>query len=539
MRSIFITLISLHFTFMAFSGVELTSSNLPIIIINTNGVEIPDEPKITATMGIINNSGGARNNITDPFNEYNGAIGIEVRGQSSQMFPMKSYSIELRDANGESTDQSIFGMPEESDWVLYAPYTDKTLMRNFLAYTISNSLGHWAAHCRFVEVVLNGNYIGIYVFMEKIKRDKGRVNISKMGDDDNSGDAVTGGYIFSIDKDADAWFSSFPPLNEPNASIRFSYVYPKLKDITYDQSVYIKSYVDSFENSLSGTHFQDSVIGFRKYADESSFIDYFIVNEVSRNIDAYRISSYFHKDKNSVNSKIIAGPVWDYDLAFRNADYCSGSDTTGWAYQFNNVCPDDYWQVPFWWSRFMEDTAFQSQLLCRWQQVRQTVLSEKNIFHIIDSIAALTSEARERHFEQWKVLGEYIWPNPQPIPKTYDEEMTTLKNWLHGRLLWIDNNLKQVGQCSKPVVNNDNFFDLQIVPNPVTTQFNLNITVKTATTAQILICDAAGRKIGLITQQLLTGKNSIKNNTQSWAHGVYFIKVNLADGSTKSIKLLK
>src|SRR6185437_2439779 len=329
--------------------VNFTSSNLPIIVINTNGQTIPDDPKIDAEMGIINNANGARNKVTDTYNEFSGRIGIEIRGQSSQMFPMKSYSVELRDTDDNSIDEPLFGLPKQSDWVMYAPYTDKTLMRNFLAYTMSNNLGHWAAHCRYVEVILNGEYVGIYLFMEKIKKDKGRVNISKLKSSDNDGDAVTGRYIFSLDKEANAWFSSYPPPNAPNASIQFSYVYPKAEDITSQQSAYIKSDVDDFENSLAANNFQDTAEGFRKYADENSFIDYFIVNEISRNVDAYRISSFFHKDRNSINPKIIAGPVWDYDIAFRNANYCVGSDTTGWAYQFNYVCKDDGHQVPFWW----------------------------------------------------------------------------------------------------------------------------------------------------------------------------------------------
>src|SRR5204863_10203109 len=138
----------------------LTSSNLPIIIINTNGQAILDDPKITADLGIIFNGENVRNNTTDPFNHYNGKIGIEIRGQSSQMFPMKSYSIELRDNLGNSQDKVLFGLPKESDWVLYAPYTDKTLMRNFLAYAMSREMGHWAANCVFVEVVVNGDYKG-------------------------------------------------------------------------------------------------------------------------------------------------------------------------------------------------------------------------------------------------------------------------------------------------------------------------------------------------------------------------------------------
>ena len=253
-------------------------------------------------MGMINNPNGARNNITDPFNEYNGKIGIEIRGESSQMFPMKSYSLELRKENGSSQDLPMLGMPKESDWVLYAPYTDKTLMRNFLAYTMSRELGHWAANCRFVEVVVNGDYKGIYVFMERIKRNANRVNIPKMAKTDISGDAVTGGYIFALDKEPDGWFSAFKPNNSINNNTRqFTYTYPKVDDIVQEQKDYIKSYVDSFEAALRGPQYQDPVNGVRKFADISSFIDYFIVNEVSRNVDGYRLSTYFYKNRNSIN----------------------------------------------------------------------------------------------------------------------------------------------------------------------------------------------------------------------------------------------
>ena len=120
---------------------SFTSSNLPIIVINTHGQAIADDPKIMADMGIIYNPSGARNNVADAFNHYDGKIGIELRGQSSQMFPMKSYGLELQDNAGESLNRPLFGLPSESDWILYAPYTDKTLMRNFLAYTLAGSWG--------------------------------------------------------------------------------------------------------------------------------------------------------------------------------------------------------------------------------------------------------------------------------------------------------------------------------------------------------------------------------------------------------------
>ncbi|MBS1947882.1 MAG: CotH kinase family protein [Bacteroidetes bacterium] len=540
MKHLFLTIIIACLFCYANAQVNFTSSNLPVIVINTNGQQIADEPKITADMGIINNGEGMRNNITDSFNEYNGKIGIEVRGQSSQMFPMKSYSIELRDDNGASINKSLFGLPGESDWVMYAPYTDKTLMRNFLAYTMSNNLGHWAAHCRFAEVVLNGNYIGIYLFMEKIKRGSGRVNIKKISDKDNNGDAVTGGYIFSIDKQADGWFSNYPAANSNKAYPQFSYVYPKLKNITPAQKNYIESFVDSFENALHGNDFQDSNAGFRKYADENSFIDYFIVNEVSRNVDGYRLSTYLYKDRNSINSKIYAGPVWDYDLAFRNANYCDGSLTMGWAYQFNTVCPGDYWQVPFWWNRFMEDTVFKSNLFCRWKQARQDVLSLTYINQLIDSISGLLSEAQARHFAQWPILGSYIWPNASPIPTTYDGEISALKTWLAARIGWLDLNMIETGKCMTVLPSFTGSMEL-LTANPFR---DINLAALYSTMPQtiyIIMVDVSGRTIANTSLQAVRGRNSLPpgGKFNNVARGTYFIKLMNNAGERKVYKLVR
>ncbi len=520
--------------------VNLTSSNLPIVIINTDGQEILDEPKIAAEMGIINNGGGLRNNIVDIPNEYNGKIGIEIRGQSSQSFPMKSYSIELWDDDNEGIDQALFGLPEESDWILYAPYTDKTLIRNFLAYTMSNNLGHWAAHCRYVEVVLNNVYVGVYIFMEKIKRDVGRVNISKLGSKDISGDALTGGYIFSIDKEADGWFSKYLTSGSNNPYIQFSHVYPKLEDINQTQKDYIKSYVDSFENALYGSSFQNPTIGFRRYADEGSFIDYFIVNEISRNVDGYRLSSYFHKDRNSINSKIIAGPVWDYDLAFRNADYCDGSNTAGWSYKFNTVCSGDYWQVPFWWDRFMQDTTFTSNLYCRWKETRSSYLSNEYLKHAIDSVSTLLSEASARHFQKWPILGTYVWPNPQPIPNTYAEEITTLKTWLDERLFWLDNNLKQNGKCSSSIPTFEGSMKL-ISANPVVDFYKVKVYSTKVQKIYINFIDQNGKVIINSNIQAIIGNNPFPQPgiSNSIGKGIYYLQLMNDAGEKKLYKLLR
>lgn len=519
---------------------SIFSSNLPIIFINTNNQQILDEPKIMADMGIIYNGPQATNNTTDAYNHYQGKIGIEIRGQSSQLFPMKSYSIELWDNAGKTFDKSLFGLPKESDWVLYAPYTDKTLMRNFLAYTMSADLGHWSANCRFVELIVNNDYKGVYVFMEKIKRNSGRVNIPKINTTDISGDALTGGYIISIDKEADGWFSGIAPhFSTANQRIQYSYVYPKKTALVPAQENYIKSYVDSFENALAGNAYQNKLTGWRAFADESSFIDYLLVNEVSRNVDGYRLSSFFYKDRQSKNGKLVAGPVWDYDLAFRNANYCRGSDETGWSFQFNQVCPQDYWQVPFWWDRLMTDTAFQAALTCRWQALRSTALSNNRIFYLIDSAATLTAIARSRHFGRWPVLGQYVWPNPQPIATSYDVEIVYLKNWLTQRLIWLDNNMPNTGACNRFPPSATYSLLVETYPNPFRSFLVMNIMSKKAVTMQVDIVDALGRTLFSQRYTLAAGKQNVQIPSQAWSNGLYFLRYSTSLGEKGSMQVMK
>ena len=399
-------------------------------------------------------------------------------------------------------------------------------------------MGHWASNCRYVEVVVNGDYKGIYVFMEKIKRGSGRVPVSKIATSDLSGDAVTGGYIFSIDKEADGWYSGvYPPYSTSGQNIRYSYIYPKLSAIVSAQMNYLKSYVDSFETALNGDQYQDKQTGWRKFADEASFIDYSIVNELSRNVDGYRLSSYFNKDRQSKGGKIIAGPAWDYDLAFRNANYCRGAETTGWAYQFNRDCPQDFWQIPFWWYRFEKDSAYQSNFRCRWKQVREGSLSDTRIYKLIDSVVALTTEARVRHFQRWPVLGQYIWPNPQPIPSTYSGEITALKEWLAARTSWISSAIPNTGPCYDYPAAEKASIIAGIYPNPVESNFTLDIKSKIPQQIAVLITDASGRTMVKQSYSLQYGENFYSIHTDQWAPGIYIFSYQ-ADSGEKGIKKL-
>ena len=411
---------------------------LPQISINTNGGTIVDEPKINAQMTI-----KQVDKVT-----FEGKIGIEIRGASSQMFPKKAYGLETRDADNEDLDVSLFDMPEESDWVLYAPYSDKSLLRNVLIYDLARAMEDYASRTVFVDLSINGNYVGVYVFMEKLKRDSGRIDIDKLKEDENSGEDLTGGYILKIDKIAGTNLGDgYNELNSftsnyasPNATIgqeiRFLYEYPKAEDITLEQKDYISDYVDQFETALASDDFKDPVLGYASKIDVPSFLDFFLLNEISHNVDGYRLSTYLQKDK---NGKLEMGPIWDFNLAFGNADYCAGSSTSSWAYQFNSTCSEDFWQVPFWWGRLLEDPAYVAQLKSRWEVLRGGVLSEASIMAKIDTYTQTLEKSGsiDENFKTWPVLGTYIWPN-EFVGNTYNDEVGYLKNWIEARLTWMD-----------------------------------------------------------------------------------------------------
>lgn len=308
---------------------QFSESDLPIVVIQTNGQTISDDTKIIADLGIVYNGPGNRNHLIDPFNEYNGKVGIEYRGNYSLSLPQKPYSIELTDGFGNNVDSSLLGMPGESDWLLLANYNDKSFARNELPFELFDSMGHYGVRSRHVDVVLDGEYQGIYLLSEKIKRDSNRVDISKLEPTEIIGQDVTGGYIIKVDywDNSNSWESNFSPIGFPGVDVHFVYFYPKAEDIVLEQQTYIQNFMNEFETALYSANFDDPVSGYRKYIHVSSFIDYFIVNEVARNADGFKKSRYLYKDKDHTDGtyrKLHEGPVWDFDWALK--DIWSGSE---------------------------------------------------------------------------------------------------------------------------------------------------------------------------------------------------------------------
>ena len=280
------------FSFETFGG-----SPLPLVLISTSDT-IVDEPRVIAAMKIINQGGGGMNHPYDDPTDYNGRISIEIRGSSSQSFPKRSFSLETQDSSGNNNNVSLLGMPEENDWVLYGPYSDKTMMRNAIMYGLGERIDRYTVRRRYCELFINENYRGVYLFMESVKRDKNRIDIAKLLPSDTIGDELTGGYILKIDRmvgEENGWRSDYPSLG--GGSVWIQLWRPKGPELHPVQRTYIEGYIGMFENLLFGDDFSDPSSGYSEVIDVQSFVDLSLANELSKNIDGYRLSTYFFKKK--------------------------------------------------------------------------------------------------------------------------------------------------------------------------------------------------------------------------------------------------
>lgn len=508
----------------------LTSSNLPIVVLDTYNVDIPDEPKIDGTMGIIFNGDNQINNLSDPFNEFYGQIAIEKRGSSSNSFPMKSYGLETRGPDSVNYNVSLFDWPSDNDWVLYAPYTDKSLIRNVLTYDLGRQLGQYAPRTKLCEVILNDTYIGVYVLMERIKINPGRVNVDPLTYTDTLNNELTGGYIIKVDKTTSggviAWTSPYTAQAPSTGPLYYQMHDPELDALHPDQFNYIKTYVNNWETALKSVNFANPQTGFRAFSDELSFIDFFIINELSKNVDGYRISTFLHKKRVSEGGKIHAGPLWDFNLGWGNANYCQGGQTSGWEINFNSVCQGNGANMnPFWLNRMLQDSVFANNLKCRWIDLRTSILSDERLMNYIDSLGTILEEPAQRNYDRWPILGVYVWPN-NFIGNTYQEELTYMKNWILARTAWMDANM--FGTCASLSVETTDRV-LKIIPNP--TQDFVTISGM-STDANLELRDFSGKIIRIIPIH----HSQTTVDLSDLANGIYFITESISGIYAKIIK---
>jgi subtilisin-like proprotein convertase family protein len=510
-----------------------TPNKQPIIKFYTGSQQIQKDIKKTVIMKVIDNGPGQLNYPTDPPNNYDGYANLKFRGNSSFNFPKKPLKVETCDTKGNDSAFSILGLPKESDWVLNATYSDKTLLRNVITHKLFNEMGHYSSRTRFVNLFIDENYQGLYVFMESIKRDKNRVDIAKLKSTDTSGVAVTGGYIIKCDKGDDGgWFSARESF-VPGTKAYYQYVYPKAKDVLPQQATYIQSFIDSLEEALYSPTFKNNA-GYRYdyYLDLPSFADNFILNELAKNVDGYRLSSYFHKKKITDGGKLHAGPLWDFDLSFRNADYCNGADPQGWMYE--QYCSLGESPPPMFFYKMFGDVAFWDEVRCRWDELRSSILTEEYLFNFIDNQRDSLLEAAKMNFTIWPILGVYVWPNPGPLAKTYEDEIDQLKSWIQIRLNWMDANIPMASiNCttkSDAAIDTKNY---QILPNPASNEIKIKSNEPVRNLNVELLNVQGIKQLTAISQT-----SELNINISHLSQGYYFVKIMEGDKFISMEKLL-
>lgn len=417
------------------------NSNLPIVVIDTNGQNIEDvkvtsakkTPKYEADFKIYNSD--SKGNILcgdEPI--VHEKITIGLRGQSSLTRPKKQFSLKFIEENNEEKAVSLLNMPEDHEWVLNGMSADKSLIRNHLAYQVSGEIMEYAPDTRFCEVYIfdhkskeigETSYRGVYMLMEKITRNPERVDLTKV--DDRLAETS---FIIARDKIKegepvlDSLWSNLLPEHILNADgvikkrSTLTYVYPGKKKITDKQRNFIKNYIDDFELALYSRNFKDKNVGYRKYINVQSFIDYAIINEFFKNVDGGDVSTYFYRD---IGGLLHAGPVWDFDLTLGLPKDSPFSTVEGFR----------MYNTP-WFEQLFRDPYFVDKYITRYKFLRKNVLSEEHLFSVIDSATQELGEAIQRNNKKWsKEMNPEI---------DYQNEIQQMKEYIKQRAAWMDQN---------------------------------------------------------------------------------------------------
>ena len=463
--------------------------DLPIVFIDTKSKCLDQNvtEKIPATMSVLD---AATNNVADSAKGTHYDIGIKVRGQSSAKFPKPGYSVEVRDEKGEGMDVSMFGLPPGDDWVFHGPYVDKSLMRNALAHWLFRQAGHYSPRSRHFDLYINGVYRGVYVLLEKIKRGKYRVNVSKLKETDVAGDSVTGGYIWAFDKtgtntggmgNEDINKEGFKTADGLNVIMH----YPKKENLQQQQQAYLKKYLEDLENLFKNGK---NGSGYENYVDMTSALDYVLHEEVTNNSDSYWCSFFLHKPKDSKGGKVTLGPAWDFNLAMSNGSQpenggnnnggnwnmwggggggMGSSGTTGWQIESSMKTGMSGLKIPNWLLGMWKDSHYQSELKKRWAELRSGVWHTKTMDVYLDSMKTYLTKAADRNFKRWPNLGKSsgqgdadpepmkycsqgggqqgMWSMNMPMggynADTWDGEFEHLRKKMKERMAWMDQQL--------------------------------------------------------------------------------------------------
>ncbi|HTD68049.1 MAG TPA: CotH kinase family protein, partial [Candidatus Limnocylindria bacterium] len=467
------------------------TSNVPILIISTGGRAIPANlvagaARPRGTFVTVDTFRG-RSSLQGK-TDYQGLGQFEIVGQTSAGFvwngvPKPPYRIELNDELGNDRSAPLLGMPSEADWSLRSPFTDKCLMNDFLGYELWEDMGHYSCRRRFVEVFVDtgggklsypGDYFGVYVLFERIEIGNDRVDLEKLAPAHTNEPAITGGYIIKKDKDS-AGDTSFTTTGGAGHSAHILKFHdPKPSEISIVQSNWIRNYVNRFEASMYVANWTNAIgtNHYSHYIDVDQFVDQHLHVEFTKQIDGYRLSSYYSKDR---GGKLKPEPVWDWNLSFGNANYLRGGTTNGWYWNLETVDEGMPSSKHIWLRRLIYglpvitttppytdangpgDPDFRQKITDRWAVLRTNVLNGDRITARIDELAAILAQPADRNYARFSgLLNSYTWPNPEGAPydvdytqPTYGGIISEMKKWTKGRYVWMDNQYLSTPTLSK------------------------------------------------------------------------------------------
>jgi hypothetical protein len=410
------------------------TSHLPIVLIHTfesGRLDSFTDEQVAAALQVLQPASG----ITRIAGRaaLDARIGIRVRGETSRNFPKKQYALELRsDEDDSESDRPMLGLPSHSDWVLSDPLTyDRTLIRNALAFALSNRIGRYAPRTRFAEVfmvddggdVRAGSFLGFFTLIEKIERDPQRVNVSRLPASAAGQPAISGGYILRIDK-------GVPDLDAGGRWLQF--VYPNSIDMSAPerrpQVDFISGFIDDFGQAAGAADFRHPATGqhYSEFIDVEAWIDHNIINVLTKNVDGLRFSAYFHKER---GGRLAAGPVWDFDRSLGTPNDPRATEPEEWSQTWN---ASNYFNEG-WWRLLFRDPDFRSRYRERFKALLNAEFSADNLDRIVDGMAAEVGDAAGRNFRRW--------PQSPPIDNSHAAEIALLKDFLRRRVAWISTQL--------------------------------------------------------------------------------------------------
>ena len=438
------------------------TSDLPLIVLDGYGGGKPTDRDVYADMAflVFEPLEGVASLSNSPTLATRG--GYHLRGQSSASFEQAPYRIELWDNASQDVDYPLLGMPADGDWALIGPYSDRSLIRNAFVYDLGRDMGLSAPRYAFAEVYINqaaralspDDYQGIYMVVETIKNNKARLDLKQLEQSDVSSEVLSGGYIFKFE-----WAASeeptlactgsnplggggfggpgggFPGGGTPagpvpgGAAAGTCWTDLEVVDpepLAPAQADYLTSYVQTFHDALHDAPFAS----YSQYIDVASFVDVFIVNELTRNLDAYTRSAYYYKDRDQL---LTAGPLWDFNLTL-GMGFGTNLNVEGWQFEERNVASD-------WFRILGADPDFLALVSARWSELRGGLLSEAGLNARIDGLIAPLGNAVVRDYERWPVAEVAQGIFQIPTVPTFGEQIQVMRDWLSERLAWLDSQL--------------------------------------------------------------------------------------------------